>query len=334
MSISSKDIAKELGLSPSAVSLALNNKPGVSKKTRELVLEYAEKNGYEFKAKYNDGRKLNILFIIYQEFSVALDYHIISMEMLDGITEICQQNKCKLRTVKVNSDDDSLEDCIADLRLNPVDGLLILGTSISISVIKMFTDLNIPVVLLDTPIDNVDCSRVCINNMQGSYNATNYLIQRRKTQPGYLASNIRLSNFTERKIGFKQALSDNGLSFSQSVVHKLSPSIDGAFADFMTLLEQNTKLADCYFADNDLIAIGVIRALLSKGYRVPEDVGIVGFDNIDISHILQPSLSSIAFSRKYLGQIAAANLLNKIENKNQPNLKIQLDTRLVKRFSV
>ncbi len=334
MSISSKDIAKELGLSPSAVSLALNNKPGVSKKTRELVHEYAEKNGYEFRTKYIDGRKLNILFIIYQEFSVALDYHIISLEMLDGISEICQKNKCKLSTVKINANDESLEECIAELRLNPVDGLLILGTSISNQVVKMFTDLHVPVVLLDTPLDNVECSRVCINNMQGSYNATNYLIQRRKSQPGYLASNIRLKNFTERKMGFKQALSDNGLSFSQSIVHELSPSIDGAFSDFMSLLEQNTKLADCYFADNDLIAVGVIRALLSKGYRVPEDVGVVGFDNIDISHILQPSLSSIAFSRKFLGQVATDYLLSRINNKNQPNLKIQLDTRLVKRFSV
>ncbi|MBE5909919.1 LacI family DNA-binding transcriptional regulator [Pseudobutyrivibrio sp.] len=334
MSITSKEIAKGLGLSPSAVSLALNNKPGVSSETRELVLAYAEKHGYEFKRKYNGSNKLNIIFIIYQEFPVALDYHIISVEMLDGITEMCQKNNCKLNTIKINPNDNSLDDCIADIRLNPVDGILLLGTSISEKIVKQFTNLKIPMVLLDCPLDCVDCSRVSINNVQGSYAATNYLIQMRKKQPGYLASSIRLNNFIDREIGFKKALEDNGLSYSQSIIQKISPSIDGAFADFMSILESGGPIADCYFADNDLLAIGTMKALLAKGYRIPEDVGIVGFDNIEFCHLLNPSLSSIAFSRKFIGQISTDILIQKISNNKQPNVKLQVDTRLVKRCSV
>ncbi len=98
----------------------------------------------------------------------------------------------------------------------------------------------------------------------------------------------------------------------------------------MEVLDQKQELADCYFADNDLIAIGVIKALSERGYKVPEDVGVIGFDNIDTNHIFQPSLSSIAFSRKYLGQLAIHQLLHHITNPKQPHIKIAIDTRLVK----
>lgn len=335
MSITAKEIANALGLSPSAVSLALNNKPGVSEETKNTVLEYAEKHGFVFK-KYDmsQNKKLNILFIIHQEYSLALDYHNISLEMLDGISEVCQNHHCILNSQTIKSDEDSIRNCIENLRLNPVDGILILGTSIQKETVKRFLSLNIPLVLLDSSLDSVDCSRICINNIQGSYHATDYLIQMRHSQPGYLCSNIRLNNFEERRLGFKEALHDHGLSYSRSIIHELSPSIDGAFADFMEILEQNQDLADCYFADNDLIAIGVIRALQTKGINVPEDVGIIGFDNINLCRILQPSLSSIAFSRKYLGQLAIYQLLYHIQNPNQPHIKIAIDTKLIKRFSI
>ena len=76
--------------------------------------------------------------------------------------------------------------------------------------------------------------------------------------------------------------------------------------------------------------MGVIKALVEKGYRIPEDVGVIGFDNIDTNHIFQPALSSIAFSRKYLGQLAIHQLLHHITSPKQPHIKIAIDTRLVK----
>lgn len=329
MSITAKEIAKALGLSPSAVSLALNNKPGVSDETRNIVLEYAEKHGYVFK-QLDTPQKRNILFIMYQEYSVALNYHHISMSMLEGISEVCQKYHCILSSETVNSSEESINNCIENIRLNPVDGILILGTSISKETVNRFLTLKIPLVLLDSSLDYVECSQVCINNAQGSYRATDYLIHKRHSHPGYLCSNIRLHNFEERRLGFKEALHDHGLSYSKSIIHELSPSIDGAYSDFMEILEQKQELADCYFADNDLIAIGVIKALLEKGYKVPEDVGVIGFDNIDTNHIFQLSLSSIAFSRKYLGQLAIHQLLHHITNPKQPHIKISIDTRLVK----
>ena len=93
-------------------------------------------------------------------------------------------------------------------------------------------------------------------------------------------------------------------------------------------------LADCYFADNDLIAIGTIKALRLRGYKVPEQVAIVGFDNISEGRIIDPSLTSISIPRHYMGQVAARELLSQINEPRQHTCKIEVSANLVKRFSV
>ena len=103
--------------------------------------------------------------------------------------------------------------------------------------------------------------------MQGAFNATVRLIHKHIGQPGYLHSSYPIHSFEERCEGFYRALRKNGLPSSKSVVHLLSPSVEGAYADMLELLEQNTPLASCYFADNDNIAIGAMKAFQHKGYK-------------------------------------------------------------------
>ena len=123
------------------------------------------------------------------------------------------------------------------------------------------------------------------------------------------------------------------MSASKSIVHRLTPSIEGAFSDMMEILEQEEELAQCYFADNDLIAVGAMRALKAKGYRIPDDIAIVGFDNIEFSNIVEPSLTTIHVPKKEMGQIAAERLFHLIEKKETTPVKIEIATRLVKRHS-
>ena len=119
-----------------------------------------------------------------------------------------------------------------------------------------------------------------INNAQGAYLATDYLISRRLTQPGYLKSFVPLRNFDERWEGFQKALRANGMHAAHSIVHTLAPTIEGAMTEMLEVLDRGDPLANCYFAENDLIAIGAMKAFKQRGYRIPEDIAIVGFDNI------------------------------------------------------
>lgn len=123
------------------------------------------------------------------------------------------------------------------------------------------------------------------------------------------------------------------MSATNSIVHDLSPSIDGAFSDMLEIIEAGDTLSRCYLADNDLIAIGALKALKSRGYRVPHDIAIAGFDNISEGNIVEPSLTTVDIPRKYMGQTAVRQLIYQITTPIPHTVKIQISTKLVKRFS-
>lgn len=124
------------------------------------------------------------------------------------------------------------------------------------------------------------------------------------------------------------------MSTAKSIIHELSPSIEGAFSDMLEIIDSGTPLAGAYFADNDLIAIGAIKALKLRGYKVPEDIAIAGFDNISEGRVIDPALTTIDVPRKFMGQTAAAQLIRELKTPVPHSVKIEVSTTLIKRFSV
>ncbi len=121
---------------------------------------------------------------------------------------------------------------------------------------------------------------------------------------------------------------------SAVISHELAPSIEGAFSDMLEIIDSGTPLAKCYFADNDLIAIGAIKALKLRGYKIPDDIAIIGFDNISEGRILDPSLTTIDIPRRFMGQTAVDQLIRQMEDPASHTVKLQISTSLIKRFSV
>ncbi len=335
MAITAKELAHKLGLSATAVSMALNNKPGVSIETKSKVIQAAEKYGYDFSRIAVKNNKNGFIYALWYRGSIAItSYSPIFDELLDGIEQECRSQGYKLRILQFYEKSDDLQTIIETLRTSNCIGIILLGTELSEIAGKKFISLNIPIVILDSYFDSLNCNYVLINNRQGAYHATDYLISRRKNQPGHLQASYPLRNFFERKEGFEKAVRDNGMSSYLSIVHKLPPSIDGAMADMLEIIDSGAVLADCYFADNDLIAIGAIKALKLRGYRIPEDIAIIGFDNISEGRIIEPSLTSINIPRLYMAQLAVRKLIDSINVPTPHKSKIEVETSLVKRFSV
>lgn len=334
MSITAKELAKKIGVSAAAVSMALNNKPGVSRETRQMILDEAEKNGYDFSRlsmKKPTGR--NIYFVFYRKHGAVVTDTPFFTQLSDGISESCKENGYKLNLRYVYDDGETLSEQIEDIQYSDCCGIILLGTEMNAQDFQRFKSLPLPLVLLDTYFETVQTNYVLINNVQGAYLATSYLIKRTRQQPGYLRSSYSIGNFEERATGFYHAIRSGGMSASKSIVHRLTPSMEGAFSDMMEILEQEEDLAQCYFADNDLIAVGAMRALKAKGYRIPDDIAIIGFDNIEFSNIVEPSLTTIHVPKKEMGQMAAERLFHLIEKKETTPVKIEIATRLVKRRS-
>ena len=335
MKITAKVLAQELGLSESAVSLALNNKKGVSSKTRKRVLDAARELGYEFADRGipSSRKKGSICFLVYKKSGAVVGETAFFSALTDGVNLGCRKEHYDC-VVRYLYEDDDLEDQIYSVKTAQFSGIILLATEMDAVTMRLFSSLTTPIVLLDSYCENLEYNYILINNVQGASIATSHLIKRRRTQPGYLRSSYPISNFEQRADGFYKAVRAAGMSASHSPVLYLTPSQEGAYADMKRLLDSGVKPAGSYFADNDLIAIGAIQALEEHGYRIPEDVAIVGFDDIPICSYLNPPLSTVSVPKLLLGETAVFRLVQLIEQKEELPLKIEVCTKLIKRKSV
>ncbi len=334
MGITARALAAKLGLSATAVSMALNNKPGVSAETRAYVLREAEKAGYDFsKLALKKNHSGSIYCIIYRAHNAILNYTPIFSELIDGMEQECRENGYHLKTLQIYEKIDDFHKYMEALRISDCAGIILLGTESTAEVCQNFLSLSTPVVLVDSYFPTAACSSILMNNVQGAYLATSFLINSFQKQPGHLCSSYKIENFSQRSAGYAKAIREHGMSIGTSIAHELSPSIEGAFADMLEIIDRKDNLAKCYFADNDLIAIGAIKAFKLRGYKIPEDIALIGFDNISEGQVIDPPLTTIDIPRKFMGQTAACQLIKQIKHPTMHTVKIEVSTTLIKRFS-
>ena len=334
MSISAKELAKLLGISPSAVSLALNDKPGVSEATRRRVLDAARERGFDFgRVRPGTGNRGKIAFLRCVRYGAVVSEVPFFRDMEDMAARECRANGFSTEILRLFPQDD-VPRRIEALRRDGVDGIILLGTELRAEEFAPFRETDLPVVVLDAYYESIGLDCVIINNVQGAYTATKALLDARRGQPGYLHSSYSISNFDQRAQGFYRAIQESGLSPARSIVHRLTPSLDGAYADMKAVLAAGDELASCYFADNDVIALGAARALREAGLRVPQDVALAGFDNIELAERADPSLTTVSYPQLIAGRLAAQRLLSRIPADTEERVKIEIQTKLVQRKSV
>lgn len=331
MSVTAKELARQLNLSESAVSLALNKKPGVSTKTRKRVIAAAHSLGYDFSKINPYSNQAGIISFILYKKNLLFNTPFFN-EIITGVEKGFKNTGYRVIISHLQSEDDVKEQLDAIIN-SGCDGIILLGTEMERADFIPFSHLNIPIVLLDSYFDSIKMDCILINNFEGAYNATNYLIKKKHAQPGYLKSSLSIYNFEKRADGYYKAIRLSGMSASKSIVHTLSPSIDGASADMLTILDEGDEVASCYFADNDEIAIGAMKAFKERGYNIPSDITIIGFDNIILSTYIEPPLTTVNVPKNYLGSLAAKRILEVIGAPEYHPIRIEVKTNLIVRAS-
>ncbi len=364
MGITAKELAKKLNISAAAVSMALNNKPGVSTQTRKMIIEEAKRYGYDFsriQAKEElKSEQGTIYFVVYRKHGALVPDSPIYVhkehgmpvaepaffsQLSEGISMSCKEENYRLN-ISYLYEDDNVGEQLREWARTGISGILLLGTEMDKHDLAPFISCRIPFVLLDNYFEDLQVNSIIMNNVQGAYLATNYLIRKRHTQPGYLRSSYRNTGFEERADGFYKSIRKNGMSTSRSLVHDLSPTVDGAYGDMKEILAQKNNyassvdaqnetatLANCYFADNDLIAAGAMRAFIDAGYKIPEDIAIVGFDDMPLCTYVTPALTTVHVPKQYMGDMAVKRLVEIIKNSGSSPVKMEIATSLVKRKS-
>lgn len=334
MSIFAKEIAQELNLSEATVSMVLNKKDGISEKTRALVLDTAKKRGYDFSRKdESKAGKGTIQFVVYKKHGMIVADTPFFSQITEGVDIGCKQAGYELQMTYFYGTQDIAKQiqAICDKKCQ---GILLLGTEMDAMSFLQFSALTIPLVVLDTFFEELNCDSVLINNVQGAYLATNYLIGHGMKTVGYLHSSYSIGNFAERANGYYKALRSHKMQTDHPYVHKLMPSVEGACDGMLKILQDGFPVAQGYFADNDLIAAGAMQAFKRCGYRIPQDVSIVGFDDMPICEYLEPKLTTMTVPKQALAELAVESLVGKIRNPKRIVTKTEVSVSLRERMSV
>lgn len=334
MSISAKELAQKLNISAATVSMVLNRKPGISEKTRNTVIDAAKEYGYDFSKKWDlSEEKGNIQYVIYKKHGTVVGDTPFFSQVTEGIEQACKADGYELQ-INYFYENQDINAQIQALSEKNCQGILLLGTELDMDYFPPFSRLKVPMVILDTYFEELNCDSVLINNVQGAYRATNYLIEKGMTEVGYLRSSYPIGNFAERADGYYKALRHHHLPTSHPFVHDLTPSMEGAYLDMIHILREKPVMAQAYFADNDLIAAGAMRALKEFGFRIPEDISIIGFDDMPICDFLDPPLTTMEVPKKRLGELAMKQLVQKISKEPKLTVKIEVSVKLHERKSV
>jgi DNA-binding LacI/PurR family transcriptional regulator len=331
-----KDVAKVANVSAATVSLVLNNKPGVSEVTRQKILQITQSliNSTQSQFITNDGsaKAIRFLKIIKHGHVLNRDHNVFISSYLDGL-------EAEARTKGYNLDVTTLEtidtEAISSAISHPnIQGLVVLATELTEKDMSVFESFNIAMVFIDTEYEHLLFNFVDMNNLEAAYQIIKHFIDNGHSQIGLIKAKVETGNFRLREQGFYNALQYYNVPLNRSYIFEVDSTFDGAYQNMLQLLKKSTSLPTALFASNDIIAYGSIKALREFGYQVPENISIIGFDDLPLSALMDPPLTTMRISKKQIGKMAMKLLFEKIESNSSVSSKIIIGSELVVRNSV
>ena len=336
--MTNKEIAEKLGISPTALSLIINHKKGVSNKTRNSVINEIIKMGQEdiIKPITKNGIK-NICFVIYLKHGKILNSHpffLLLMETIETYTR-----KLGYNTILFTFDErQSKKAQISHLHSLELQGIILFATEMTDDDLKPFKSIGIPIVAIDNEFSCSKLTTIAIDNRMGTFQAISRLIKAGITRIGYLRSKVRISSFCEREKGYQNALNYYQSSFMPKSVIDISYSEEGSYRDFISIFQNvaaHKYLPEAFVCDDDTIALGALRAMHELGFKVPDDISIIGFNNRPSTNLTNPSLTTINVPKEALALSAVDELIRLINKKQEKYVKkIRIGTEIVERNSV
>ena len=336
MGFTIKQIASIAGVSTATVSLAMNNKPGISPLTRNRILKIIESLQKESGvSSFSDMVKGSVRFlkIVKHGHIVNRDHDVFIGSYIDGMDQEARKRGYNLEITAITANE--IGNFMAHLSNALAKGLIVLGTELNAKEILAFEALKIPVVVVDAAYDFIGLDFVDMNNMESVFKIVRHFVDNNHRDIGFLWSEVEACNFAMRIAAFEKALRYHDLPYNSKYLYKLDSTFDGAYQGMLEILRRGQKLPTALFSINDLIASACIKAVKEVGLRIPGDLSIVGFDNLPICSMLDPPLTTMDVSKKQIGQTAMRLVIDRIESvPHPPSFKISIGGELVVRESV
>lgn len=335
MNIKVKDLAEMLKLSPSTISMVLNNRPGISKTTTDKVLTAIKELGGEDVSSGNPGE--NLLFVVYRKHGIASSaspyFSQLFLEIIEGVES---QVKARGYNLMISyMDETSIMEEAEKIDKRKLKGVLVLATEMKEEQITIFEGLDIPLLIMDNYLHDKELNYITINNDKGVYEAIKHFYEMGHKSIGYLHIGDNANNFMERYYSFNREMERFHLNVNEENIIDISTE-GGGEAVFRELKEKLThikNLPTAFFADNDIVAMYAMRVFKEMGLRLPEDISIIGFDNMNLSEMLDTPLTTIQVQKAKMG-VVAANTIIDLREEIEGFVKIEVGIKLIIRNSV
>lgn len=327
------DIARNLGISPTTVSRALNNHSTVNERTKQRIFKTASEMGYRsniFATNLRTKRTNNIGVIVPRLNSPF------QSSVLAGMEKVANEAGFNL---VISQSLESLDKEIANAKVmfnSRVDGLLVslVDDPNNIDHFQPFIEKGIPLLFYDRVASQEGCTGVVIDNVQASYNATKHLVDQGCSNIVHVLGNDKTMVYAHRLKGFRYALLDHDLPFLEENIIYSDFSEEQGDIIVRQLMEMKNK-PDGLFVSNDGCAAACINALKQRGLRIPDDIAVVGFNNDMISRLMEPKLSTVNYPGFEMGEVAMKSLVQHLgglmgeilQNTNTITLRSELIVR-------
>jgi DNA-binding LacI/PurR family transcriptional regulator len=311
-----KDIAKALGLSTSTVSRALRDSYEISPETKKLVLEYAQNINYRpnpIALSLKEKRSRSIGIIVCE---IANSFF---SQIINGIESIAYD---KGYNVIIAQSHESYEREVLNVQYlasRSIDGLLVSVSSETkdLEHLKNLHERGLPIVFFDRIVDEMTTHKVIVDNFKGAYDATDHLVKSGYKCIANLAGSEYLSITKERMNGYRQALADHGREFDpryiQHCLHggMVYEEVEKALDALLKLEQRPDAILGCA----DKLTTNCLRYFKKENIKVPDDIALVGFSNLDLTDLLSPSLTVVRQPAFEMGQLSTELLIEQIESK-------------------
>jgi DNA-binding LacI/PurR family transcriptional regulator len=327
-----KDIARIAGVSLGTVSHVLNDSAGVREPVRQRVLKAVQAAGYQPSQLARGLRrdKTNMIGMIIPDITNPFFPAVVR-----GAEDVAFSNGYRL--ILCNTDNDHSKELVHlnELRTYLPAGLIVIPSNFSdlTTQAESYRRVGTGVVCIDRLPKNWSGDSVTADNEAGAYNATRYLLQTGHTRLACITGPLHLTNAMERLGGFKRAIQNAKLHIGPEYIQETTFDKHGGHSKALTLLRLIPR-PTAIFAGNDMVALGALLAIRELGLRCPEDISLMGFDDLDLAETTNPALSSVSQSGYQLGTSATRILLDRLEGDKGPSKHLVLETSLKIRNSV
>ncbi len=330
MAVTMKDVAKLAGVSLSTVSRVLNNSSLVKEKTAEKVKKAVKKLNYQVddSARILRTQKSNLIGFI----GAGMGNPFLT-KLLKGVETTANEKGYNI--LYGDSDGEYRQEInyLNIMRRKKIDGIIILSANIYTDLLKKIKRYEIPVVFASGYINDNDIACVTVDNVNAAHDVIDYFIKQGHKKVGIISGPYSDTVASEERIkGVRLAYKLNNKEFSKELIVEGEFNFESGYTGAKTLLEKDEQIS-AIFAFNDVMAIGALKYLKSIGKKIPEDISVIGFDDIELAQYVNPQLSTVAQSPLELGANSVELLDKLIKNKDIEENKIIIPHNLILRES-